>query len=732
MVTWYERARQRVSLFFQPAVETTREIVSQIPGVDIERPISPVPGTPGLEPTPRRPSGRGGGGGGVVFRATPTITIGESEAEKQSRLRQEAERKANEERIRLEIEKQRQATIEFQSRQLGLPPGAAALVPYKPVGEVVKPPLARRIKTGAVERVRGVFGLPTVASRAYAEFQAEEEKLIAERGRFIPTKPGEVPVKKTLEFVPEFVSDQELEKMSFGGLDQLTKRRQARLDFEVQNVVTQKISEVEPGFNKKIDTVIKKFGAGKLTQQQAETELRTLEEDFKTKVLEKAQPEIDIKAEDVQGYLNAVAKRQRRSRALKIAPIVAVEGYVFGSALRGVVGGARLGAAALGLKGGGEVARIAITTGFVGALASQTPQIVQGIKTDPLAFTLENAPFLAGAIVGANPKIVRNLGAKSKQFIKFERQLFKDTRAKAQGTKQRSKQKQVQTEKKAEVSKKDLKDAIKKASDTELKDWMQKANKELDLIKDPIERQLAKQRLTATVLEAKTGVAIFDESGNILLGQLENALNKAGVRIKPKARFPSQVKARIPPFEAEAPALGVIEGRIPVAVLAPTKLKLKLKEISAEALIKKSQQQQRKRETLLSKQMKKQEAEQRQLAKQIQESTTKQISRLAQPQIQIPKQMQVQPQIQITEQMLRQVPRQPTRPAQPLIPPLIPIPIPLISLERKPKAIIPPTPQGYNVFGKQIKTQKFMKLNKVPLTKANAENLGSYLIDNSL
>ncbi|GAG64588.1 unnamed protein product, partial [marine sediment metagenome] len=171
--------------------------------------------------------------------------------------------------------------------------------------------------------------------------------------------------------------------------------------------------------------------------------------------------------------------------------------------------------------------------------------------------------------VGANPKIVRNLGVKGKQFVKFEKQLFKDTKAKTQGTKQRSKQKQVQTEKKAKVSKKELKDAIKKASDTELKDWMQKANKELDLIKDPLERQLAKQRLAATVLEAKTGVAIVDESGNILLGQLEKALTKAGVRTQPTARFPSQVRARIPPLETKAPALGVIEGKIPTGILVP-------------------------------------------------------------------------------------------------------------------------------------------------------------------
>ena len=116
-----------------------------------------------------------------------------------------------------------------------------------------------------------------------------------------------------------------------------------------------------------------------------------------------------------------------------------------------------------------------------------------------------------------------------------------------------------------------------------------------------------------------------------------------------------------------------------------------------------------------------------------QEKKLKDLTKLIQPQRQPQILKQVQP--QITEQMLRQVPKQvqPTIPRQPQFPrqPQIPI-IPLITLQKLKKPITPPTPQGYNVYGKKVKTNEFMKLNKVPLTKINAQNLGAYLTDESL
>ena len=40
--------------------------------------------------------------------------------------------------------------------------------------------------------------------------------------------------------------------------------------------------------------------------------------------------------------------------------------------------------------------------------------------------------------------------------------------------------------------------------------------------------------------------------------------------------------------------------------------------------------------------------------------------------------------------------------------------------------------QGYNVYGKQIKTGRYIRLNRVSLTQARARDLGSYIADHSL
>ena len=67
------------------------------------------------------------------------------------------------------------------------------------------------------------------------------------------------------------------------------------------------------------------------------------------------------------------------------------------------------------------------------------------------------------------------------------------------------------------------------------------------------------------------------------------------------------------------------------------------------------------------------------------------------------------------------------------------IPVPKLKLKPVKKKIkvkkklpFPISKQGYNVFGKPIKQKKFRRLNKVPLTKAKAKDLGAWLTDHSL
>ncbi len=116
MVSAFQRAKQRVILFFRPAGESVREIVSQIPGVDVAGPrIRPGAGAvPGFTPGPGRRGGRG-------IAPTPTPS-GETESQRQTRLAQEESiRQAELERqkaLEQAATERRQATLEFQSREL--------------------------------------------------------------------------------------------------------------------------------------------------------------------------------------------------------------------------------------------------------------------------------------------------------------------------------------------------------------------------------------------------------------------------------------------------------------------------------------------------------------------------------------------------------------------------------------------------------------------------------------
>jgi len=94
---------------------------------------------------------------------------------------------------------------------------------------------------------------------------------------------------------------------------------------------------------------------------------------------------------------------------------------------------------------------------------------------------------------------------------------------------------------------------------------------------------------------------------------------------------------------------------------------------------------------------------------------------------------------QITKQIQKPKQRQPLITAfgfPSFVPPPVkvkvpPPPIRLPKMKEKTPRIIT-KPQGWNVYGKVIKTKKYKKLSKVPLTKQQAQSLGSYLVDTSL
>ncbi len=123
MVSIFQRAKQKVSLFFQPAVETTKEIVSQIPGVDLTKPeIGRVKSVEGFTPVPFEEiiTRRGGGGIGV------STSRGVSDAQLQADRLKETQRIAEEQarkKVEADIERTRQTELKearetFQQRIL--------------------------------------------------------------------------------------------------------------------------------------------------------------------------------------------------------------------------------------------------------------------------------------------------------------------------------------------------------------------------------------------------------------------------------------------------------------------------------------------------------------------------------------------------------------------------------------------------------------------------------------
>ena len=391
---------------------------------------------------------------------------------------------------------------------------------FEPVQD---PNVLRRIKTKVIEVVKGLGQIPIANQIALTEVFTEAERQLAEQGRTVPIDPSIIRKETIIAGAPEFLTDEELEGLSFGGLDQLVKRKQAELNFQARQTLDAAQNQVNPQFQGNVKAIIDEFQEGRLSKAEAEVQLRNLEEDYKRQVLAIAEPQIDIQTTEVQSFIDAVAKQQRKVRALTLAPVAFAEGFIIGGAVRGAVRGVGAAATVLGFGAGAQqVAATAVSVGAVGLLAAQTPQIVRGLRDDPIAFLLETVPFAAGAFFGSNPQVVTRLRGLSQRFVQSQKQLLRDTRARTGArTKQQQKQKQEQvlkSRKKLNIDRKKLKEILKEATNEDIKRLVEEAKQTLDLE--------GQRQLVATILEAKTGTSILTESGEILFENFQQALSK--------------------------------------------------------------------------------------------------------------------------------------------------------------------------------------------------------------
>jgi len=626
----------------------------------------------------------------------------------------------------------------------------AVIGPFEPVTPM-KPPLSIRLKEGIMERITGLGKLPTAISGTFAEVHTEAEKELAERGFLIPTREEQIigGRRETLEFVPRFLTDKELESLSFGGLDELIKRQQKELDFNTRVALNSAQRKNQQLLDNEIKQLNEEFKEGKISQTELGNRLIEAEKKYKQAIEKEVSAKVDLSSSNIQNYINAVAKKQRVSRAIQLVPAVFTESYLlglgFGAGIKGIATGAR----ALGISG--EATRLGISIGTLGLGATQIPKIrplVEDFKKNPTAVTLEVLPAVTGFALGADPKIVNDLKNLGKNFVKAEKKLLADKRAKAT-TRTKQKQKLVQvkkSKKKVSFTAEDLKRRLKTANDAEIRKFISKLKDDKTLTIGE------KQKLAALALEAKTGVPILDENFNIVKGQLREALTRVTVKKptttipKPKVLRgfdrvriiePTKVKLPISKLKIRKPfsGLGVVTGRIPTGILGEGALNLNRqriqnieREISKIKTLIETTTSTIQKTSLLNRQELLQKQKQDLLQKQQQKASVALLSLTATAQQQLQKQRLKLSQISpLTGRRIS-----PPKPRPPIITPRIEIPKPFSSRRKTFKKIIP-SPKPKVAYYAEVKQRgKWRKILKQPLIEQQAKALAQITADKTI
>jgi hypothetical protein len=277
--------------------------------------------------------------------------------------------------------------------------------PFNPVQENVKA-LKQELEEEVVDPMLRVLNAP---SEAYAKRREAAEKILAGVGEqefFGGKQPSELlpyQLKGTAEVTNlRLLSDKELEKLSFGGIDELIRRTKNELDFNSKQVIEKNAKENIPEFQKKLDEQYKavyndlqdKVNGGDIAPEAANSILnkkggdiiKKLEKELNQEILKDSKGELGILEKNAQNYIKMVSKNQANKRALILAPI----NFVAGAALT-------FGLGSIGIVG--RVLGGALTAGVTLEAPGQIRQFVSG--EGKLATAIETGSFLAGGILGA-------------------------------------------------------------------------------------------------------------------------------------------------------------------------------------------------------------------------------------------------------------------------------------------------------------------------------------------
>jgi len=186
-----------------------------------------------------------------------------------------------------------------------------------------------------------------------------------------------------------FLSDEKLgKKYPFGAISEITRRRQAKLDFESSKVINKYIQQFQQEYESKIQLEVNSIDRESLTEEQYKSKVKKIIDrntrEFASRVENASKGELDKLTSDAQSYVKSYAKD------LRVAQAIALVGpsFVTGAAL------------SFGL---GILPRTVGTTLGIGlgiATLSKTPEIVKSARQNPLAFGIETGSFLAGGFAG--------------------------------------------------------------------------------------------------------------------------------------------------------------------------------------------------------------------------------------------------------------------------------------------------------------------------------------------
>ncbi len=253
-----------------------------------------------------------------------------------------------------------------------------------------------RLVTG-IEKVIG-FPRKVIEKRLF-----EREKEIAERGILIPTdisgEPQDILTagKETLQFIPKFLTEEEILKQTFGGgLGEIEKIRVRQAEVDLRNLANSEADKQLPNFKKRGEDksieLQNKVNARKISVEDANIELNEFFDKLNKEYIDSIEKVVDKKAGELTIEINKEITDAFKRNAIKRELILLTATIPTGFALGFLGGLSPVIAAGLGVFGAIQVVKTA-------------PIVVTAVKTGDIqtlgSIGIQAGGFAIGGFIGA-------------------------------------------------------------------------------------------------------------------------------------------------------------------------------------------------------------------------------------------------------------------------------------------------------------------------------------------